>query len=62
MTLTSALEHLRKNGKTSDFDFQGFPRLAVLRDLVTDFNFSQMEMRERWISLYGDERGRDPDA
>ena len=40
MTLTSALQHLRKNGKTSDFDLQGFPRLGILRNLVTMLNFS----------------------
>ena len=62
MTLTSALQHLRKNGKTSDFDSQGFPRLAVLRDLMTHFNPSRQGVEDRWIELYGDERGRDPDA
>ena len=61
MGLTSALQYLRKHGKTSDFS-RGFPRLKVVMEMVTEGTVSQGLIEERWIEPYGDERGRDPDA
>ena len=61
MGLISPLQYFRKNGIDGDWDNQGIPTVSAVRRL-TGKVLHRDEIKERWIALYRDERGRDPDS